>query len=146
MKINDFLNNLFILIMKKLKELNNLHSIFVESINILDGQLQTQLKNIKLEYQQNVTDEKIKLLEAICKGEGLDLNKIKSKYLKPKEIAKLSNKATAHILNIPINEEMLDTIIIDNIRYYYDAKENGTVYNEKSLVVGKFIGGKVIFD
>ena len=131
--------------MKKLKELNSLHNVFVESINSLDVQLQTQLKNIKLEYQQNVIDEKIKLLEAICKGEGLDLNKIKSKYLKPKEVAKLSNKATAHI-ELPINEEMLDTIIIDNIRYYYDAKENGIVYNEKSIAIGKFIGGKVIID
>ena len=132
--------------MKKLKGLKNLHDIFVDSINSLDCELQTQLKNIKLEYQQNITDEKIKLLEDICKGEGLDLNKIKLKYLKPKEIAKLSHRIVPNILESSINEEMLDTIIIDNIRYYYDAKENGIVYNEKSVAVGKFMEGEVIFD
>ena len=132
--------------MKKLKGLKSLREIFAESVNSLDCELLTQVKNIKLEYEQNITDEKIKLLEDICKGEGLDLNKIKLKYLKPKEIAKLSHRIVPNILESSINEEMLDTIIIDNIRYYYDAKENGIVYNEKSVAVGKFMEGEVIFD
>ena len=40
--------------MRKLKELKEIHNIFVESITELDSKIQQQLKKIKLEYQKNV--------------------------------------------------------------------------------------------
>ena len=66
--------------MRKLKELKGIHRVFVDSITELDSKIQQQLKKIKLEYQHNVTEEKIRLLLAVCNDEGLDFNKIKTKY------------------------------------------------------------------
>ena len=76
--------------MKKLKELKIVHNVFVDAINELDGKIQNQLKKVKQEYQKNVIDEKLRLLIAVCNGEGLDFDKIKSKYLKAKELNKVS--------------------------------------------------------
>jgi hypothetical protein len=62
--------------MKKLKGLKDLHNDFVDIVNQLDEKVQDNLKKIKKEYQKNVTEEKVKLLIAICNGEGLDLSLI----------------------------------------------------------------------
>ena len=48
--------------MTKLKELKNLHNIFIQHINELDQELQSQLKKIKEEYNTNLNNEKIKYL------------------------------------------------------------------------------------
>lgn len=125
--------------MKKLKELKNLHGIFVDYINELDAKLQSQLKKIKLEYQQNMTEEKKKLLIAICNGEGLDYNKIKSKYLKSKEVNTILDVEVA----INNEEPLLDKVEINGKEYYYEAKEKGNVYDTNSIVVGIYKNGKV---
>ena len=78
--------------MRKLKELKGLHNIFVESITELDLKIQQHLKKIKLEYQRNVAEEKIKLLLAVCNGEDLDFDSIKNKYLKSKELNNVSEE------------------------------------------------------
>ena len=72
--------------MRKLKGLKDLQTDFVDIINHLDDKIQSDLLDIKKEYQNNITEEKIKLLIAVCNGEGLDFNKIKVKYLKAKEL------------------------------------------------------------
>ena len=131
--------------MRKLKELKGIYSIFVDSITDLDSKIQQQLKKIKLEYQQNVTEEKIRLLIAVCNGEGLDFDKIKSKYLKSKELSQVSEEESIHEIEIE-EEELLDKVEISGKQYYYEAKEKGIVYDMNSKPVGVYKNGKVVLN
>jgi len=130
--------------MKKLKGLKDLHNEFVDVINQLDEKLQDNLKKIKKEYQKNVTEEKVKLLIAICNGEGLDFDQIKGKYLKAKELAQ-SNYDPHVPEEVPVEEDLLDKTEINGKEYYYENKEKGMVYDMNSKPVGIFKGGKIIF-
>jgi hypothetical protein len=129
--------------MKKLKELKAIHALFVESITELDIKIQQQLKKVKLEYQQNLTDEKIRLLHAICNGENLDFDKIKTKYLKSKELTYSLKDEAAKEPEIK-EEDLLDKIEQDGIQYYYEPKEKGIVYSLDSKPVGMFKNGRLI--
>jgi hypothetical protein len=131
--------------MKKLKDLKCIHTIFVNSINELDIKLQDQLKNVKQEYQKNVINEKMQLLIAVCNGEGLNLNTIKIKYLKASEISKVSVVEVVEHIKIE-EEELLDKIEIDGEQYYYEAKDNGIIYNQKSISVGVYKDNEFILN
>ena len=124
--------------MKKLKGLKGLHNIFVDTMTELDLNLQKELADIKLEYQSNMIDEKIKLLMTICEGEELDFDKLKIKYLKPKELLNIIKEPVIPVLNIIQEEELFDKIKINGIEYYYEPKENAIVYNMESKPVGIF--------
>ena len=128
--------------MKKLKELKSLHDIFVDSLNDLDLKILNQMKKIKKEHQHLMMDEKIKLLIAICEGENLDFNKIKSKYLKKKELLLLVS--TPIIKDDSIDEDVLNKTEIEGGEYYYQPKEKGIVYDLTSTQVGEFKNGMVM--
>ena len=130
--------------MKKLNELKSLHDTFVDSLNDLDLKILNQMKKIKKEYQQIVIDEKIKLLITVCEGENLDFNKIKSKYLKSKELLLLVD--TPIIKEDVIDDDVLNTIQINDKIYYYQPKEKGIVYDSTSKQVGEFKNGNVILN
>jgi hypothetical protein len=130
--------------MRKLKGLKNLQTDFVDIINHLDDKIQSDLLDIKKEYQNNITEEKIKLLIAVCNGEGLDFNKIKVKYLKAKELLQ-TNFDTPVEENSIIEEDLLDKIIFEGKEYYYEQKEKGIVYDIDSKPVGIYAEGKIIF-
>jgi hypothetical protein len=127
--------------MDKLKEAKKFHNIFVDTINELDINLKIQLKNIKKEYQYNITQERIALLQNICKDENLDFNILKHKYLKPKEMPQI----VAEDEPLIIDETILSKIEINKNIYYYEMKENGNVYNLSSKVVGTFKNNKIEF-
>jgi len=129
--------------MKKLKELKKIHNIFVDSVTELDIKMQLQMKQIKQEYQQNVTEEKIRLLVAICNGEGLDFDTIKNKYLKSKELI-LVKSTKQDVESVVTEEEMLDKIEINRTQYYYEPKEKGVIYNSNSKPVGIYKNGEFI--
>jgi hypothetical protein len=131
--------------MKKLKEVKNLHGIFIDSITELDAKLQNQFKKIKQEYHQNVINEKYKLLVDICNGEGLDFEKLKGKYLKSKELNLVQDEEVVKE-KVEIEEDLLDKIEINGKEYYYEAKEKGIVYDLNSKPVGVYKNGKVIFN
>lgn len=131
--------------MKKLKEIKNLHSIFIDSITDLDSKLQVQFKKIKQEYQQNVINEKYKLLVDICNGEGLDFEKLKTKYLKSKELSLVSEDEVVKEKQ-EIEEDLLDKIEINGKQYYYEPKDKGLVYDLNSKTVGVYKNGKVVFN
>lgn len=131
--------------MKKLKELKNVHNIFVDAINELDGKIQNQLKKVKQEYQKNVIDEKIRLLIAVCNGEGLDFDKIKIKYLKAKELTKVSMDDIVEEKEV-VEEDLLDKVEINGKQYYYEAKEKGIIYDLSSNPVGVYKNGKFVLN
>ena len=130
--------------MRKLKGLKDLQTDFVDIINHLDDKIQSDLLDIKKEYQNNITEEKIKLLIAVCNGEGLDFNKIKVKYLKAKELLQ-TNFDTPVEENSIIEEDLLDKIIFEGKEYYYEQKEKGIVYDIDSKPVGIYNEGKIMF-
>ena len=131
--------------MKKLSGLKNINVTFTESINQLFTDLQENLKEIKLEYQDNVIDEKIKLLVAICNGEGLDLNEMKKKYLKPRELGNLELDDIKQS-NLSVEDNLLDKIKINDEDYYYESINNGTVYNTNYQPVGLYKNGSIVFN
>ena len=124
--------------------LKDMHSIFVDSITILDEELQKQTKKIKQEHLEVVINEKIKLLYEVCTGENLDFNLIKNKYLKSKEVSMIS------LEEIPkekqVEEILLNKIIFNETEYYYETFGNNTVYNMESKPVGTYKNNKIIFD
>jgi hypothetical protein len=130
--------------MKKLKGIKNLHTDFIDIINHLDDKLQSNILDIKKEYQHNITDEKIKLLIAVCNGEGLDFDKIKEKYLKTKELMQINFDIPNEETSV-IEENLLDKLVIDGKEYYYEHKDKGIVYDIDSKQVGIYVEGKVIF-
>lgn len=130
--------------MRKLKGLKDLQTDFVDIINHLDDKIQSDLLDIKKEYQNNITEEKIKLLIAVCNGEGLDFNKIKVKYLKAKELLQ-TNFDTPVEKDSIIEEDLLDKIIFEGKEYYYEQKDKGIVYDIDSKPVGIYTEGKIIF-
>jgi hypothetical protein len=130
--------------MKKLSGLKNINTTFTDTINELYTDLNQHLKEIKHEYQHNIIDEKIKLLVTICNGEGLDLNEIKQKYLKPKELEYFEPDVTIKNETI-IDENLLDKIKINNQYYYYEPIKDGNVYNIHNENVGVYNNGLITF-
>ena len=129
--------------MKKLK-LRDIHDIFVDSVNRLDNDILSKLKEIKLDYQQNLIEEKIKLLVEICNGEGLDIDNIKSKYLKPKEISLIISDDVKD--ETETEENIMDKIELNGKQYYYENKERGIVYDMSSKPVGIYKNGSILLE
>jgi hypothetical protein len=131
--------------MKKLIGLKNINNTFTNTINELYINLQDNLKDIKQEYQQNMIDEKVKLLITICNGEGLNINEMKLKYLKPKEIENFE-PCEVEKNNILIDDNLLDKIIVDGQDYYIESGRNGTVYNTNNEPIGIYKNGIINFN
>jgi hypothetical protein len=125
--------------------LKDMHSIFVDSITLLDEELQKQTKKIKQEHMEVVINEKIKLLYEICLGENLDFNVIKNKYLKSKEISQISSEELPKEKQIA-EEVLLNKIVFNGIEYYYETSGNNIVYNMESKPVGTYKNSKINFD
>jgi hypothetical protein len=126
--------------------LKDIHSIFVDSITLLDEELQKQTKKIKQEHLEVVINEKIKLLYEICLGENLDFNLIKNKYLKSKEISMISLEEIPKEKQVVEEEVVLNKIIFNEMEYYYETFGNNIVYNMESKPVGIYKNNKIIFD
>jgi hypothetical protein len=134
--------------MKKLKYSQKL----INETNTFAKLIETYCNKINKEYAKNIN----LLLKRIAEGENLNLEDLKTKYLKTKQtIPELSNeteeltivsKDTEEYEDTEENEEIiLDKIIIDNTNYYYENKENGKVYDTLSKVVGQFKNKQIIF-
>jgi hypothetical protein len=130
--------------MKKLAGLKNINETFTNSINGLFSELQNNIKEIKHEYQQNVIEEKFKLLLAVCNGEGLNFDEIKIKYLKPKELDYFDNNEP-NKNTISIDDNLLDKITVNGQDYYCESI-NGVVFNTNNQPVGIYKNGTIIFN
>jgi len=127
--------------MKKSKEIKLLQNELLLSIENIDNIISKYIKKIKKEYAQILIDEKNKLLLNIANGEKLDLNMLKNKYLKPKE---LIQDAKIYPSDIDNNEDLLDKITIDDQVYYFENKEKGKVFNEQNEEVGQYKNSNII--
>jgi deoxyribodipyrimidine photolyase len=134
--------------MKKSKEINEINQdIFVsitkaeEQLEVLSTQFTEYYKKIKKEYTKSLLEEKHTLLKKIAEGENIDLNTLKSKYLKAKEILCLSETQ-----QVNVNEELLDRIEVNDVTYYYENKEKGKVYDYNYIEVGIYKNKNIILN
>jgi hypothetical protein len=129
--------------MKKCKELNNFHNELILQFESIELIINDYKKKIKKEYQQLLIEEKNKLLLKVAEGEKLNVNNLKEKYLKAKEIT--TNEDITKQL-VDKNEELLDKIIIEDQVYYYENKEKGKVFDIKNIEVGIFKNGSILLN
>jgi len=128
--------------MKKIKEIQLFQSELQSNIQNMELMVNQYIKKIKKEYSQNIIKEKNKLLLKIAEGENIDINSLKSKYLKSKELIFDENTENT---NIEI-EQLLEKIIIDDKIYYYENKEKGKVFDDKTIEVGTYKNSSFIFN
>lgn len=127
--------------MKTFDNLKELYPKINSLLGEIDNQVKDSIKHIKKECNNLLVDEKIKLLKIICEGEDLDFNEMKNKYISEKE--KKLIKEQSDISEISI-ENLLDTVEINGITYFYENKEKGIIYDSKSKVVGVVKNGKPV--
>jgi hypothetical protein len=130
--------------MKKSKELQALHAELLLNMENIDLMIDKYIKKIKKEYSQILIDEKKKLLQKISEGEKIDINVLKSKYLKAKELSNYDNTKT--VILTENMEDLLDTIEIDDETYYYENKEKGKVFNTDNEEIGFIKNNNVVFN
>ena len=136
--------------MKKSKEINNINMELcssltkveenLESINI---QISEYYKKIKKEFNKILIEEKYQLLHKIAEGESIDINILKSKYLKAKELLNLNE----NVVNIETDsDELLDRIENNGTVYYFENKEKGKVYDADYNEVGIFKNKSIVLN
>jgi hypothetical protein len=137
--------------MKKSKEISEINNeLFTslenveENLNIVRDQISEYYKKIKKEYSKILIEEKYELLNKIAEGEKIDINILKSKYLKPKELLNI-NESLNKIENID-SEELLDRLEVNGIIYYYENKEKGKVYDTEYKEVGIYKNKSIILN
>lgn len=129
--------------MKKSKEIVALDNELLKQIETLNDSIQLYQKKIKKESSMIIIEEKIKLLQKISENEKIDLNYLKSKYLKSKELQNLNNVTVTNNNN---SEELLDKVEVNGIIYYYENKEKGKVFNSDYNEVGVFKSNSIILN
>ena len=127
--------------MKKAESVKELYPKINSLLGEIDNEMKESIKKIKKDYINIMTQEKIDLLKNICENEKLDFNEMKKKYLTEKEIKFIKEKS--NIIEFK-NEILLDTISINNTTYYYENKENGSIYDNKSKIVGSIKNGQPV--
>jgi hypothetical protein len=135
--------------MKKSKEITDINLEIYSSISKVEQNLETltthiseYYKKIKKEFSKILLEEKCALLNKIAEGEDLDINTLKSKYLKSKDIISLNE---SNDKNSEINsEELLDRIEHNGNVYYYENKEKGKVFDSNYNEVGLFKNRSII--
>ena len=128
--------------MKQLETLKELYPKVNSLLGEIDAELNDAIKKSKKETQDKILEAKIKLLEQISEGEDLKLTDLINKYLNDKEKKGLkSNEKTIDVKT----EDLLDTIEVNGKTYYYENKDKGQVFDNKSKQVGIYKEGKIVF-
>ena len=114
--------------MKTLDTIKEFHPKINSMLVEIDDEIKDKIKKMKKEMNNTITEERINLLKIICDGEGLNFNDLKGKYLSNKDLKLVIDTPPNH----SFNEELLDTIEIKGIKYFYENKENGKIFEESS--------------
>lgn len=119
--------------MNKSNEIIELNDEINCTLETLNEQVRVYQKKIKKECSNIIIKEKHKLLQKVSEIYKIDLDDLKNKCLKTKEL-----QTTEINLNVVSNDsdELLDKIEIDGIKYYYENKENGKIFNSEYNNVG----------
>jgi hypothetical protein len=130
--------------MKKLKSILKLRNRFIDIATEFDKLLQETDIMTNEEHQKILLDDKLKLLYEISQDEKLDFELLKNKYLNITSEKQIEKKEIGSELSN--KDDLLNSIIINKIIYYYEPKENGNIYNDKSQIVGRYINNKFNFN
>jgi len=130
--------------MKKSEYIKDLQ-LTIEAISQeLNNEVRDFAKKIDKEQNHKLADVKINLIECMCKGEKLNFIEMCNKYLTPSEKKRATEQIP--IMNVS-RENLLDTIEINGITYFYENKEKGIIYNKKTNNrIGMIIEGNPVFD
>lgn len=130
--------------MKKSKEIAELKNQLMLILEKADIVIDTSIKKIKKETVDIVLAEKLKLIIKIAEDYKLDLDVMKLKYFKNKEL----NSCSEIVKNTNIDEieELLDKIELNNKIYYYNAKDKGKVYDINNVEVGYYKNSNIVFN
>ena len=111
-------------------------------INAMSELFNTNLDKINKEHNKILLQSLSNLIHDICQGENIDELYIREKYLDIEKTTKQDEK------KIVVNktDDLLDKVTVNDKKYYYQNKENGLIYNDKSKVVGNYINKKFIFN
>jgi hypothetical protein len=120
---------------ESLDSIRNINNVFVDKITELHEIIKTNIKKTNKEHKEKILRIKLNLIEEICKGENLNLEEIKMKYLKD------TSKQNKNYFVSHNDEDILDTIEINKKQYYYENKEKGNIYDKGKKIVGSFRGG-----
>jgi hypothetical protein len=88
---------------------------------------------------QDYMKQVLLLLSDIAKGENLDFDTLKKRYIK-KETTE-----SEKIDEIVDSDTLLDQIEFNNNIYYIDKKNDNIVYDKDSNIVGKYKNNTIIF-
>ena len=127
--------------MKKLKRLKKISGLLDEYLK----ELQNELDKVNKDYQKKVLESNYKLISEIAKGENLDEISLMEKYLKKSSVkSKLKKENEIKEINSsPNTEELLNHMNLDGNDYFFEDKQNGSVYNNKSVKVGEYNCGTI---
>ena len=92
------------------------------------------IENINTQYLDDITSYHDVLLRTIAKDYNLNFNELNKKYRE--NISQLKNK------NNDLN--ILEKIIINDIPYFIENKENGKIYDNEIIIVGEVKNNKYI--
>ncbi len=123
--------------MRKLKYSNKIN----QETALLSEMINNYVKKMNKEYVNNMN----KLIELIARGENLDVNRLKTKYLgyfkssPDVEIEETAQEEKTEdveqdTVSSIIDEVYLDKILIDNLEYWYEKKNKGNIYYNNNLV------------
>lgn len=138
--------------MKKLKYTKKIQNEVKSFSQLIDN----YCSKLNKEYAKNVN----KLLENIAKGENLNLEMLKEKYLNKLsdtteetqiEVSEIKNDSndnndTENNDTNSYEEIIFDKIVINGSNYYYENKENGKIYNSSSNIVGVYKNKKFVLN
>lgn len=127
----------------KIDNMKELYPKINSLLGEIDNEVKESIKKMKKEYNNCLIEEKINLLKKICTGEDLDFVSLKDKYLNDKE--KKLIKEQVEIKEVS-NEILLSSTNINGIQYFYENKEKGNVYDNKSKIVGSVKNGVPIIN
>lgn len=120
---------------ESLDSIRNINNVFVDKITELHEIIKINIKKTNKEHKDKILRVRLNLIEEICKGENLNLEEIKMKYLKD------TSKQNKNYFVSHNDEDILDTIEINKKQYYYENKEKGNIYDKEKNIVGSFRGG-----
>jgi len=130
--------------MKKLKHLKKIG----KSLDEFVIEIKKEMDKLKKEHQKQILLSNTELLNKIAEGENLDKIYLIDKYLDKKDLKKSKDSVEEEDEKDDTEEstELLSHMTFKGNDYFFEDKENGKVYDNKSKQVGVFNLGKIKFD